>query len=282
MLDIKIEGRSVGEWRFDELRRRHVLELVDRLLRDQKRAVQGVRGILASLSALCEDAITDEVAGGNPFKGVRLRQNDPRAEKASRPVRIWSFEQMRSFAMGGQPAARRSLMPPRPPHDYEALLLVPGFTGMRLGEFLSLTRGDFDGKAFTVRRTAHDGEVSAGTKTDHGEAAAGRIVPCPPSLASLIRGMPTRIDSDLLFPTPTGRLWRERNFYRDVWDPARRFTGIQATPHQFRHSYITHLRAAGIDDADLAEVAGHTVETMIGHYTHALRRSHDRIREVIG
>ena len=45
---------------------------------------------------------------------------------------------------------------------------------------------------------------------------------------------------------------------------------------------ITHLRAAGIDDADLAAVAGHTVETMIGTYTHPLRRSHDRIRKVIG
>jgi hypothetical protein len=27
-------------------------------------------------------------------------------------------------------------------------------------------------------------------------------------------------DSDLLFTTPTGRIWRERNFYRDLWKPA--------------------------------------------------------------
>ena len=36
--------------------------------------------------------------------------------------------------------------------------------------------------------------------------------------------------------------------------------------------------AAGIDDADLADAA----ETMIGTYTHALGRSHDRIRRLIG
>jgi integrase len=53
-------------------------------------------------------------------------------------------------------------------------------------------------------------------------------------------------------------------------------------PHDCRHSWITQLRAAGIDDADLAAVAGHTVETMIGTYTHPLGRSHDRIRKVIG
>jgi hypothetical protein len=45
---------------------------------------------------------------------------------------------------------------------------------------------------------------------------------------------------------------------------------------------LSLLRAEGIDDADLAAIAGHTVETMIGHYTHALGRSFDRVREVIG
>jgi hypothetical protein len=44
----------------------------------------------------------------------------------------------------------------------------------------------------------------------------------------------------------------------------------------------TNLRAAGIYDADLALVAGHTVETMISVYTHPLQRSHDAIRAVIG
>ncbi len=29
-------------------------------------------------------------------------------------------------------------------------------------------------------------------------------------------------DCDLLFTTPTGRMWRERNFYRDLLHPARR------------------------------------------------------------
>jgi integrase len=85
-----------------------------------------------------------------------------------------------------------------------------------------------------------------------------------------------------LFPTLTGRIWHESNFRRDVWTPAREASGLDIRPHDCRHSWITHLRAAGIDDADLAEVAGHTVETMLGTYTHALGRSHQRIREVLG
>jgi hypothetical protein len=38
----------------------------------------------------------------------------------------------------------------------------------------------------------------------------------------------------------------------------------------------------GVDPADLAQMAGHTVETMMRHYTHALDRSFDRVRELIG
>jgi hypothetical protein len=108
-------------------------------------------------------------------------------------------------------------------------------------------------------------------------------------------------------PTPAGRIWHESNFRREVWIPAlaahfgivrsegesrssfaaRCRADIKASkrvirPHECRYSWVTSLRAAGIDDADLAAVAGHTVETMIGTHTHPLGRSHDRIRKVIG
>jgi integrase len=89
-------------------------------------------------------------------------------------------------------------------------------------------------------------------------------------------------DCELLFTTPTGRMWRERNFYRDVWKPAQRASGLDIRPHECRHSYVTHLRAAGINDADLAEIAGHRVETMLSRYTHPTGGSLDAVRDVIG
>jgi integrase len=108
------------------------------------------------------------------------------------------------------------------------------------------------------------------------------VVPCPPSLAKLIRRIPRRIDTNLLFPTPTGKLWRDRYFYRDVWYPAQADSGMDIRPHECRHSYVTHLRAAGIDDADLADIAGHRVETMLARYTHPLRPSIEQVKRVIG
>lgn len=156
---------------------------------------------------------------------------------------------------------------------------------MRLGEeVLPLRVEDFDGETLQIRRTTHEGAILEGTKTDHGEEDAGRVVPVPATLAWMIEAQinPNGPDCDLIFTTPGGRMWRERNFCRDVWKPTQEASGLDIRPHECRHGYVTHLRAAGVDDADLAEVAGHRVETMLARYTHATRESFTSIRSVIG
>jgi len=241
---VEIEGIPLKDWPLHELRRRHTLALVDHMLRNEGRATTGAVGILRALSAMAEDAITDEVCDLNPFKGVRIRANDPRAKKKPRPIRVFSFEEMHRFAK----AAGR----------YEAMVRVFTDTGLRLGEILPLRREDFDGETLQVRRTAHEGRILEGTKTDHGEPDAGRVVPVPATLAWMLEAQINLNgpDCDLLFTTPTGRLWRERTFYRDLWKPAQEASGLDIRPHECRHSYVTHLRTADVNDADLAEIAG--------------------------
>jgi integrase len=268
--DVDIEGIPLKDWPLRELRRRHALALVDHMLRTEGRATTGAVGILRALSAMAEDAITDEVCDLNPFKGIRVRANDPRARKKRRPIRVFSFEEMHGFVK----AAGR----------YETLVRTFTDTGMRLGEVLPLRPEDFDGETLQVRRTAHEGQILEGTKTDHGEEDAGRVVPVPATLAWMLEaqinlngpGCP------LIFITPRGRLWRERTFYRDVWKPTQQASGLDIRPHECRHSYVTQLRAIGIDDADLAEIAGHQVQTLLARYTHPVGGSAGRIRLEIG
>jgi integrase len=167
-----------------------------------------------------------------------------------------------------------------PAHDYEALLLTPALTGLRLGEFLALRRGDYRDGMLELRYSSHQGRLVESSEQKNHE----RSVPVPESLAVLLERLLSveGDDEDPLFKTPRGHRWGERNFYRSVWTPAKIATGMDPTPHEFRHSYITHLRAAGIDDADLAKIAGHRIETMISVYTHPLGRSHEAIKQVIG
>lgn len=118
--DVEIEGIPLKDWPLRELRRRHTLALVDHMLRTEGRATTGAVGILRALSALAEDA-TDEVCDLNPFMGVRIRANDPRAKKKPRPIRVFTFEEMHRFAK----AAGR----------YEAMVRVFTDCGLRLGRF---------------------------------------------------------------------------------------------------------------------------------------------------
>lgn len=283
VLQLHVGGKPLGDWRCMDLRRKHALELVGAMLTEQKRATTGAQNILRSLSAMMEDAVTDEVAIANFVRGVKVRQNDPRAVKARREPRILSFEEMHAFA--------------RCAGKHEALVRVFSDCGPRLGEVLGLERRDFDGAYLNLRGSAHNGVFVPG---DQPTKRHVRRVPVPPSLAAMLAELPARFDTKLMFPTPNGALWWERNFKRDVWYPAQeRWAGIDPKlprkerrrlvseggfdirPHDFRHSWVSHMRASGIDRADLAAIAGHSVE-VAERYTHSLGRSDELVRAVVG
>jgi hypothetical protein len=42
------------------------------------------------------------------------------------------------------------------------------------------------------------------------------------------------------------------------------------------------MRAAGVNDADLAAITGHSVLTMVSRYSHSLGRSFEDVRRAVG
>ena len=72
VLDVELDGRPLADWRLRELRQHHATALVEHMLVEQGRTLGGVVTILRSLSAMVEDAITDDLAELNPFKGSSL------------------------------------------------------------------------------------------------------------------------------------------------------------------------------------------------------------------
>ena len=271
VLDVKLEGRAVRDYEMRNLRRRHGNELVGHMFKYQGRNAGGCHAILRALSAMFEDAITDEFCEINPWKGVKVSQHDKRATKPKQESRIWTFDELHELA--------------RYAGKYEPMLRVLIDCGVRLGECLALERTDYRTGELEVSGSAWEGRVVESSP----EKNHDRIVPLGPTVDESLRAMPVKLHSPWLFPTPTGCLWRESNWRKDVLAPAieaanknRSGRRLDPTAKEMRHSWVSNLRAAGIDPADLADVAGHTIETATNHYTHPLRKSFDLIRKTVG
>lgn len=284
VLELQVEGLELGRWDMRDLRPRHGYELVGLMLTEQGRAPGGARDILRSLSCMFSDALVDELCDLNPWLRVTVREDDPRARKAPREIRVWSFEEMHRFAAAAsyRPKGRKGHKQPelRLAPEYAPMLRVLADCGPRIGEVFAMRRAGLHlaTAQLAVTGSAWEGSIVGSSE----EKTHDRLLPVPAGCLQLLADMPRRIDTLVLFPTPTGKVWRYNNFITQVWKPTCETAGMTPTPHEFRHSWNSHLRAAGVDPADLAAVAGHTVETATRHYTHALGRSDDQIRSVIG
>lgn len=262
VLDVMVDGRKFRDWPIREVKRSHLGRLVDVMLREHGRAASGTRAVVSVLSAMFENAIDDGVIDANPALGIRVRSSDPRVQKAKRSITVASWDEMHAFAQAAG--------------EFEPMVRVLSDCGLRLGEMLGLECRHVRGDVLVVEQSAWHGVVSPGTKQ-----SARREAPIPPVLRSMLA--PLAADRiGLLFPALNGRAWHERSFYRVAWYPAQERSGLMLRPHDARHSYVSLMRAAGVDPADLAEWTGHTVAVATSTYTHSIGRTADLARSVVG
>lgn len=262
MLDVDTQDGLFGELPIRETRPRHLDDLVGVMLCEHGRVPSGVRAVIGVISAMFKDAIRDDLAEMNPAAYITVRDNDPRAQRHSRPARLATWDEMHRFAACAG--------------EHEPLILLMSDCGLRLGEALAPDCRHVNGDTLTVERHAWHGSLYGGLKS--GES---RETPIPPRLAGLLAAA-KRDRIGLLFPDADGKVWTENAFYSQVWRPAREASGLELLPHDLRHSYVSLMRAAGVDPADLAKAAGHTVQTATSRYTHSTGGTFDVMRRAVG
>lgn len=262
VVNIETQDGKFGDLELRNVRPRHLDDLVDVMLREEGRAASGVRAVIAVLSAMFRDAIRDELAEMNPALLVTVRDSDPRVQRARREPVLASWEDMHAFATAAG--------------KFEPMVRVLADCGLRLGEMLGLECKHVQGDVLVVEQHAWRGAIVPGTKQ-----GARREVPLPPRLGSLL-ALARRDRIGLLFPTSEGKPWTDAAFYRLAWGPARKASGLDLLPHDLRHSFVSLMRAAGVDPADLANATGHTVATATAKYTHATGATFEAMRRAVG
>lgn len=241
-----------GEVPLDRVRRADLRAAQDALLRRQL-AKSTIDGAFSALSALMRDAMDIELIEANPAARMRVKPADPRLNPTRGPVERRSVTPAEIHAFIGALDAR-----------HRAVCWAPVLTGCRPGELFAMEVSciDYEGETIYLHQTVDRyGRLMDGLKGTHHVAEIarrGRWTLFPRGLFGL---MPQRTDGNpaWLFPSPRGKLWAIRNFYRNVWTPAQKAAGVGFTLYDLRHTFSSRLLAAGIPPVEVAGWMGHSL-----------------------
>ncbi len=140
--------------------------------------------------------------------------------------------------------------------DYVTVVLILIYCGCRISELLNLTKPNInlDERWFYIGKA----------KTEAGI----REVPIAEKIVPFFEYWMKK-DCDHLICTPDGEPFQYRNYYDSYWKPVINDLGLQHNPHDTRHTCVSLLTAAGVDERIIRKIVGHkgqgVTETV---YTH--------------
>ncbi len=143
-------------------------------------------------------------------------------------------------------------------NEYMSVILMLIYSGVRIGEMLDLKKVNvnLEEKWFDV----------VASKTEAGI----RTVPISDKILPFFEYWMTKNDCEYLLSTPDGKHFEYRNYYDSYWTPLIEQMGMKHTPHCTRHTCISMLAEAGVDDRMVKKIVGHkgqgVTQTVYTHF----------------
>jgi integrase len=142
--------------------------------------------------------------------------------------------------------------------EVERLIAFAALSGLRQGELFALrdVNVDDDTGSVLVEESAYKGRATP-TKTRNGRRRVHLSRVARQALREqLLARKPNR--AGLVFPTPTGLMWRKDNFMSRVFRPATKRARLDGlTFHDLRHTCASLMIAAGANPLEVAAQLGH-------------------------
>lgn len=134
-------------------------------------------------------------------------------------------------------------------------VLILIYTAMRPSEMLSIHKDNV---------YLDQNYMIGGIKTNAGR---NRVIPLHKCLLPFIEH---RLQSsEYLFQTKKGKPLAYSNYLKFVWNPIMSQLGLNHTPHECRHTGISLMTMAGVDERLLKKIVGHSTGDVTARYTHA-------------
>lgn len=128
---------------------------------------------------------------------------------------------------------------------YYTVILMLLYTGCRISELLDLKKENINLNEKYFKITA--------AKT----AAGIRTVPIADKVIPFFEYWYNKNDCEYLLSTPDGSHFLYKNYYDSYWTPLINALGMHHRPHDTRHTCISLLTVAGINDKVIKKIVGH-------------------------
>ena len=141
---------------------------------------------------------------------------------------------------------------------YIRVIIILIYTGCRIGELLDLKKDN-------VNLEGHWFDITA-SKTKAGI----RKVPIHDKVYPLIEEWYNMNDSEYLISTPSAEHFAYNNYLDSYWKPFIDQMGMKHLPHDTRHTCVSLLASAGVDQRLIRKIVGHSgqgvTETVYTHF----------------
>ncbi len=142
-------------------------------------------------------------------------------------------------------------------NEYCSVILMLIYSGCRVSELLDLKKENVNLKERWFDITA--------SKT----AAGIRKVPIAKKTLPFFEYWMNENECPYLLSTPDGEHFLYRNYFDSYWKPLMKEMGLEHKPHDTRHTCVTFLTLAGVDDRIIKRIVGHAGKNVTEKvYTH--------------
>lgn len=143
-------------------------------------------------------------------------------------------------------------------NEYYSIILMLIYTGLRIGELLDLEKKD-----------VHLGERWFFVKESKTDAGI-RSVPIARKIMPFFEYWYNKNDCPYLISTPDAQHFEYRNYFDSYWKPLLKHIGMEShRPHDTRHTCISMLTAAKVDERFVQKIVGHKGQNVTQQvYTH--------------
>ncbi|MEB3886160.1 tyrosine-type recombinase/integrase [Lyngbya sp. CCY1209] len=156
-----------------------------------------------------------------------------------------------------------------PRHSHNLLyVLFCFFTGCRPSEAIALQWSDVAPDYSKVTFTTAIVSGKGGRKRCKGlKTQKRREFPCNEQVQDILKEARSRSNSEIVFPSKTGKPIQIGDFRARHWKPVLLELGIEyRKPYQMRHTFITQCLEAGVDVKDVARLVGNSPGTIYKNY----------------